>query len=173
MFLSFRRKPARNSVPNKNGSSSVEANLILEDDYRSSPKTLFSSKKSVLSHKQNNHFVEPTGQRTNHDIPPALPPRKPMDKKNSVQMSSTSRNPSALDNSPSQISFNAADDISSSLAPPRILPNKEVSIRVGNIYYRYILLCIDIWFYLIHFVILVYSFIEFFSSCLYFYFDLI
>ncbi|CAF4647285.1 unnamed protein product, partial [Rotaria magnacalcarata] len=69
----------------------------------------------------------PTVQSANQDLPPALPPRKPMDKNNSVQMSSATRNPSVADNVSLQISSSTVDDISSSssLAPPRVLTNKE------------------------------------------------
>ncbi|CAF4418914.1 unnamed protein product [Rotaria socialis] len=125
---SARRKPGRNSVPNKNGSSNTETDLTLEDEHR------YSSKKSSSSYNQHNRLAGPTAQSTNQDLPPALPPRKPMDKKNSVQMSSTTRNPSVVDNVSLQISSSTVDDISSSsLAPPRVLTNKEISTSLVNL----------------------------------------
>ncbi|CAF4467163.1 unnamed protein product [Rotaria socialis] len=125
---SARRKPGRNSVPNKNGSSNTETDLTLEDEHR------YSSKKSSSSYNQHNHLAGPTAQSTNQDLPPALPPRKPMDKKNSVQMSSATRNPSVVDNVSLQISSSTVDDISSSsLAPPRVLTNKEISTSLVNL----------------------------------------
>ncbi|CAF3107369.1 unnamed protein product [Rotaria socialis] len=130
MLNSFRRrrKPGRNSVPNKNGSSNTETDLTLEDEHR------YSSKKSSSSYNQHNRLAGPTAQSTNQDLPPALPPRKPMDKKNSVQMSSTTRNPSVVDNVSLQISSSTVDDISSSsLAPPRVLTNKEISTSLVNL----------------------------------------
>ncbi|CAF1628257.1 unnamed protein product [Rotaria magnacalcarata] len=126
---SARRKPGRNSVLNKNGSANTETKLTLEDEHR------YSSKKSSSSYNQHNHHAGPTVQSANQDLPPALPPRKPMDKNNSVQMSSATRNPSVADNVSLQISSSTVDDISSSssLAPPRVLTNKEISTSLANL----------------------------------------
>ena len=65
---------------------------------------------------------------TNHDIPPVLPPRKPLDKKNSAPIQSAILNSLALNNSSLQISSNTDDD-TSFLAPARILTSKEVRRR--------------------------------------------
>ncbi|CAF0794556.1 unnamed protein product [Rotaria sordida] len=137
MLSSFRRrrKPGRNSSSNKQNSSTVETNVTHEDEYRHSTKTSLLPKKSSSSQKEYNRLAGATTQSTNQDIPPALPPRKPLDKKHSVQMPSTTRNPSVGDNTSSQISSSTADDISSSpsLAPPRVLPNKEISTSLVNL----------------------------------------
>ncbi|CAF0813542.1 unnamed protein product [Rotaria sp. Silwood1] len=132
---SARRKPGRNSSSNKQVSSTVETNVIHEDENRHSSKPSLLPKKSSSSYKHYNHLAGSTAQSTNQDIPPALPPRKPLDKKNSVQMSPTTQNPSVGDNTPSQISSSTVDDISSSssLAPPRVLPNKEISTSLVNL----------------------------------------
>jgi hypothetical protein len=130
-FIKFRRKPGRN----KHGSSTVESVAIYEDEQRHSAKTnLLSNKPSLSSQKQSGRLVG----STNQDIPPVLPPRKPMDKKNSVQMQSAILNSSLLNNSSSQLSSNIVDDTSTSslLAPVRILPNKEVR---RNVYHMQLL----------------------------------
>ncbi len=113
----------------------------MEDEYRHSPKTFLLPKKSSLSsQKQYNRPSGSTTQSTGQDIPPVLPPRKPLDKKNSVQMQSAILNPSVFNNSSSQISSNAVDDTSSSsLVPARILPSKEVRRRVYIAHKRYVL----------------------------------
>ncbi|CAF2894408.1 unnamed protein product [Rotaria sp. Silwood2] len=133
--FNIRRKPGRNSGSNKQGSSTVETNVTHEDENRYSPKTSLLPKKSSSSHKHGSRLAGSTAQSTNQDIPPALPPRKPLDKKNSVQMPPTTRNPSVGDNTSSQVSSSIADDISSSssLAPPRVLPNKEISTSLVNL----------------------------------------
>jgi hypothetical protein len=120
-FSKFRRKPGRN----KHGSSTVETSIANEDEQRYSQKTsLLSKKPSLPSQKQSGR----SAGSTNQDIPPVLPPRKPLDKKNSVQMHSAILNSSLLNNSSSQISSNTIDDTSRSslLAPARISSNKEV-----------------------------------------------
>lgn len=64
------------------------------------------------------------------EVPPALPPRKPLDKKNSTHSYSTNH---ALSTSPSQISStNTNDTTAHLLGASRILPSKEVRLTILN-----------------------------------------
>ena len=118
-YFQFRRKPGNSSSQNKHTSAAGKSNIDLDDKRRSSTKLSLPARSS-LPHKEYNHS-------TNQDIPPALPPRKPLDKKNSAQMLSTTQNSSPFSNNSFQISSNTVDDTSLSLLTPRPLPNKEVS----------------------------------------------
>ncbi|UJR25184.1 hypothetical protein I4U23_006539 [Adineta vaga] len=75
---SARRKPGRNSNHTKHGTSTIESNLGYKDEQRNVPL------KSSLTSKQPNRPALLSIQSPSQDTPPALPPRKPMDKKNSV-----------------------------------------------------------------------------------------
>lgn len=124
LCFEFRRKPGRN----KHGTTTTtETSIGYKDEQRhSSTKTFLSpTKSSSSSHKQSNRSALSTIQSPSQDTPPALPPRKPMDRKNSVQMSSIILNPAAFNKS----SSSPVDDTSSSsssMVPPRVLPSKEV-----------------------------------------------
>lgn len=124
-LFSFRRKPARNGGHNKPPPPTAETSIAYEDEHRHSPKThLLPTKPPTSVQKQSNR----SNGLTNDDIPPVLPPRKPLDKKNSAPMQSAILNPFVLNNSSLQTSSNAVDD-TSSLAPARVLTSKEVRIR--------------------------------------------
>ncbi|CAF1047527.1 unnamed protein product [Adineta steineri] len=133
---SARRKPGRNSNHNKHGTSTTDTLITYKDEQRNSSKTLLPSTKSSSSssQKQHNRSALSTIQSPSQDIPPALPPRKPMDKKNSVQMSSVILNPSVFNKSSSQISSSTVDDTSSSsMVPTRVLTSKEISTSLVNL----------------------------------------
>ncbi|CAF1197303.1 unnamed protein product [Adineta steineri] len=132
---SARRKPGRNSNHNKHGTSTTDTLITYKDEQRNSSKTLLpSTKSSSSSQKQHNRSALSTIQSPSQDIPPALPPRKPMDKKNSVQMSSVILNPSVFNKSSSQISSSTVDDTSSSsMVPTRVLTSKEISTSLVNL----------------------------------------
>lgn len=118
--FSFRRKPGRTVGHNKPTPPTVETSIAYEDEHRHSPKThLLPSKPPTSVQKQSNRS---NGLR-NDDIPPVLPPRKPLDKKHSAPMQSA-----ILNNSSLQISSRAVDD-TSSLTSARILTSKEVRQR--------------------------------------------
>jgi len=98
----------------------------LEDDHHQSSKSFLiptKSPSSSPSNKKNNHRIVPSVQLTTDDSPPAIPPRKPLDKKYSVQISSTTSDTPVL-NSSSQAQSMINDDIS--FPNSRRLSNKEV-----------------------------------------------
>jgi hypothetical protein len=83
----FRRKPGRTTGHNDHSSLATEISPPFEGDLHSSSKTLLiPTKSSSPSNKKPNRYVE---QSINDDTPPAIPPRKPLDKKNSDHNSST------------------------------------------------------------------------------------
>ena len=133
-YFCFRRKTGRNSTHNKHGPSSTDTSVGFENDHRHTAKTYSPSTatKPPLSnsssyYKQSNYSSNTSSPSFGQDIPPALPPRKPVDKKNSVQLASTS---SVFNDSLSQAPSSTYDDTTSNLlAPTRILPSKEVKIK--------------------------------------------
>ncbi|CAF1682860.1 unnamed protein product, partial [Adineta ricciae] len=116
------RKPGRNSNHVK---SINDSNLTYKDEQRNA------SAKSSSTHKQPNRPALLSIQSPSHDIPPALPPRKPLDKKNSAQTSSAILNSTAFNQSSTQLTANNVNETSpittssSSILPPRVLPSKE------------------------------------------------
>lgn len=122
----FRRKTGRTSGLNKNGLTTAETSVAFDDDQRYPSKSILlpTSKPPLSSHK-------PTTRLMGQDIPPALPPRKPLDKKNSVQMPVTIPSTSVSNDGSSHRPSTSVDETSSSslLAPGRILPSKEVRRR--------------------------------------------
>jgi hypothetical protein len=80
-------------------------------------------------HKKSNIRAENFTQLTVDDIPPAIPPRKPLNKKSSIHMPATLSNKPSFENSSAKI-----DDIS--LPDSQRLSNKEVitSIQINFIY---------------------------------------
>ena len=125
-FFFTRRKPGRNTNQTKQGLSTIEAH-IADNEQRYSSKSIISKKHSIPSQKQTHRSAD----STHDELPPAVPPRQPLEKKNSVHMQSAILNPSVLSHSSMQISSNTTDDTlsQSSLAPARILPSKEVRRR--------------------------------------------
>ncbi|CAF1167389.1 unnamed protein product [Adineta ricciae] len=127
---SARRKPGRNSNHVK---SINDSNLTYKDEQRNA------SAKSSSTHKQPNRPALLSIQSPSHDIPPALPPRKPLDKKNSAQTSSAILNSTAFNQSSTQLTANNVNETSpittssSSILPPRVLPSKEISTSLVNL----------------------------------------
>jgi len=97
----------------------------VEDDRHQSSKSLLIPTKSTSSspsRNKNNRQVTLSIQSTTDDIPPALPSRQPINKKNNVEMPSATPNTPVFKSS-SQIN----DDIS--ILNSRRLSNKEVRKR--------------------------------------------
>lgn len=107
--LNFRRKPGRHSNHNKHVPPTAETSLVCDDDQHYSSKGYppTAHKSSSTTQKFPMRSIGSSNHLISDDHPPALPPRKPLEKKNSIQ---TPSNP--LDET--------------MLAPSRILPNREV-----------------------------------------------
>lgn len=108
--LNFRRKTGRQSNHNKQIPPTAETSLVCDDDQANSSSKTYPStanKSSSTTAKFGMRSMGSSNHLTSQDLPPALPPRKPLEKKNSTQTS-----------------INTYDE--SMLAPSRILPNKEV-----------------------------------------------
>ena len=120
-MILFRRKPGRITDYTDDSLSTGEVSSTIDDDHhhRSSKCLLISTRSSSPSpvHKQSNLRAEHFAQLTVDDIPPAIPPRRPLDKKSSLHMPANTTNKSTTKN----------DD--TPLPDSRRLSNKEVIIE--------------------------------------------
>lgn len=111
----FRRKPTRGVSQNDQGLLSDEGSVAFDDDtdHRSSRSILISVRHSP-SLTRTDPSSDSNPQSMINDIPPAIPPRKPLNKKSDIQIVGRL----------SAVKSTKSDDIS--LSNPQPLLNKEV-----------------------------------------------
>jgi hypothetical protein len=117
IVILFRRKPGRITDYTDDTLSTGEVSTTLDDDHHRSSKCLLISTRSSSPspvHKQTNLRAENFTQLTVDDIPPAIPPRRPLNKKSSLHMpiNTTNKSPTKTDDT--------------SIPDSRRLSNKEV-----------------------------------------------